>query len=61
MNRVTKLTTKELEETKPGEVLTVAAVMAVLAAAVVAALVCKIVLSNSGAVSIPGGWEFSWA
>ncbi|MCD8195428.1 MAG: hypothetical protein LUD22_03950 [Coprobacillus sp.] len=56
-----KLTTEQLKETKPGEVLTIAAVMAVLAAAVVAALVCKIVISNSGSVSIPGGWEFSWA
>ncbi len=57
---VTKMTYRELKDTKVGEAITLTAVMAILAAAIVAAIICSLVMSDSGTVTIPGGWNFSW-
>ncbi|MCD8209759.1 MAG: hypothetical protein LUC31_02955 [Coprobacillus sp.] len=58
---LTKMNDDEMRQEVVGEAITLTAVMAILAAAVVAALVCRIATSNSGEVTIPGGWEFQWA
>ncbi len=55
------LNDEEMAAQVAGEAITLSAVMAILAAAVVAALVCKISVTGSGDVTIPGGWEFKWA
>ncbi len=57
----TKMNDEEMKQSVVGEAITLTAVMAILAAAVVAALVCRIATSDSGDVTIPGGWEFKWA
>lgn len=51
---------QELKEEVSGAAITLSAVMAVLAAAVVAVVVYKLFLSKKGTTSIPGGWKFSW-
>lgn len=51
---------QELKEEVSGAAITLSAVMAVLAAAVVAVVVYKLFLSKKGSTSIPGGWKFSW-
>ena len=43
-----------------GEAITLTAVLAVLAAAVVAVIVYKLFISNKGGATLPGGWKFSW-
>lgn len=52
---------KELQETKPGEAITLAAVLAVLAIALLAIVAYKIFESQGGgSVKLPGGWAFTW-
>ena len=51
---------QELQEEVSGAAITLSAVMAVLAAAVVAVVVYKLFLSKKGTTNIPGGWKFSW-
>ena len=50
----------ELENHYVGEGITVAAVMAVVLAAIIAVVVYRLFLSGKGGVTIPGGWKFSW-
>ena len=54
------LTEKEMQEQVSGEALTLTAVMAVLATAIVAVVVYRLFMSNKGTTTIPGGWKFSW-
>jgi hypothetical protein len=54
------LSEKELEAVKPGEAITLAAVLAIMAIAVVAIVCYRIFRSNSGGVKLPGGWAFEW-
>ena len=54
-----ELTREECDAIVTGE-LTLAAVMAVCAIAIVAVVVYKMFLSKEGSSSIPGGWKFSW-
>lgn len=51
---------KELAEEVSGAAITLSAVMAVLAAAVVAVVVYKLFVSKKGTTTIPGGWKFTW-
>lgn len=55
----TKLNEKETQEIITGE-LTLAAVMAICAIAIVAVVVYRMFMSKEGGASIPGGWKFSW-
>ena len=55
-----KLTTEECKSIYVGEAITLSAVLAVLAAAVVAVIIYKLFLSSKGGASI-GDWKFSWA
>lgn len=59
--KLTKLSNQELTEHKVGEGITLAAVMAVVAIAVMAVVVYKLFLSSKGSTTVPGGWKFSWA
>ena len=58
--KYTLLTEKELQEEVSGAALSLAAVMAVLATAVIAVIVYKLFVSKKGTTTIPGGWKFTW-
>ena len=50
----------ELEEMTCGEAITLTAVMAILAVAVIAVVVYRLFLSKKGTATVPGGWKFTW-
>ena len=54
------LSDSEMENQISGEALTLTAVMAVLATAIIAVIVYKLFLSDKGNATVPGGWKFSW-
>ena len=54
------LNENEMKEIIGGEAITLTAVLAVLAAAIVAVIVYKLFISNKGGATLPGGWKFSW-
>ena len=56
----TPLTDGQLKSIKPGEAITLAAVLAILAIAIVAVVCYKLFTSNSGEAKMPTGWAFSW-
>ena len=56
-----KLSEQELANTYVGEAITLTAVMAIMAAAVMAVVVYKLFISDKGNATVPGGWKFSWA
>ena len=51
---------EKMANTKPGEAVTLASVMAIAAIAIVAVVVYKLFLSKKGSAAIPGGWKFTW-
>ena len=54
-----KLSEKEASKIVTGEV-TLTAVLAICAIAIVAVVVYKMFMSKEGSSSAPGGWKFSW-
>ena len=54
------LTEQEMQEQVSGEALTLTAVMAVLAAAIIAVVVYRMFMSKKGSAAVPGGWKFTW-
>jgi len=54
------LTEQELQEVDSGAAITLTAVLAVLATAVIAVIVYKLYTSKKGSTTVPGGWKFSW-
>ena len=54
-----ELTSQQCDQIVTGEI-TLAAVMAICAIAIVAVVVYKLFLSKSGSTDIPGGWKFVW-
>ena len=54
------LNDQELKEIVAGEALTLTAVMAILATAVVAVIVYRLFMSEEGSTTLPGGWKFEW-
>lgn len=58
--KLIKLNDEELSQIATGEAITLTAVLAILAAAVVAVVVYKLFVSNKGSATV-GGWKFSWA
>ena len=54
------LTEQEMREQVSGEALTLTAVMAVLATAIIAVIVYRMFMSKKGSATVPGGWKFSW-
>lgn len=59
--QTTQLSIIELKNHLVGEGITVAAIMTVVLAAILAVVVYRLFLSGKGGVTIPGGWKFSWA
>jgi hypothetical protein len=55
------LTPKQMQNHYVGEGITIAAVMAIAAIAVMAVVVYKLFMSEKGNATVPGGWKFSWA
>lgn len=54
------LTEQEMQDQVSGEALTLSAVMAVLAAAIIAVVVYRMFMSKKGSAAVPGGWKFTW-
>lgn len=54
------LSETELSMIQGGEALTLAAVMAILATAIVAVIVYRLFMSEQGSTTLPGGWKFTW-
>lgn len=55
-----ELSNIELAKVAPGEPITLTAVMAIMAAAVIAVVLFKLFMSKSGSTKVPGGWSFDW-
>lgn len=56
-----KLSQEEMSTHVVGEAITLTAVMAIAAVAIIAVVIYKLFLSNKGSAAVPGGWKFSWA
>ena len=54
------MTLEEMSNHRVGEAITVTAVMALVAVAVMAVVVYRLFRSGKGGVTVPGGWKFSW-
>lgn len=54
------LTNEEMEKVSGGAAITLASVMTVLCAAVMAVVIYRLFMSKKGTTSIPGGWKFTW-
>lgn len=54
-----KLTSQEASTIITGEV-TLTAVLAICAIAIVAVVVYKMFMSSEGSSTVPGGWKFTW-
>lgn len=55
-----KLTLEEKGSIVGGD-LTIAAVMAAMAAAIAAVIIYRLFMSDKGGATLPGGFKFSWA
>ena len=54
------MTEQEMLEETSGAGITLTAVMAILATAIIAVIIYKLFLSKKGTTSVPGGWKFTW-
>ena len=54
------MSSEEMAHTYAGEAITVASVMAVLCAAVMAVVIYRLFMSKKGTATVPGGWKFTW-
>lgn len=54
------LTTDEMSNIRPGEAITIAGIMAMVLAAVMAVVVYRLFRAGKGTVTIPGGFKFDW-
>ena len=54
------LTEQEMANTRGGEAISVATVMTVLCAAVIAVVIYRLFMSKKGSATVPGGWKFTW-
>ena len=54
------LTDEELANTTSGEAITLTAVMAILATAIISVVVYRLFMSKKGTTTVPGGWKFTW-
>lgn len=55
-----EISDEELKSIQPGEAITLATVMAILAIAIVTVLAYRLFMSGEGAVKLPGGYSFQW-
>ena len=56
-----KMSQNECQSQVVGEGITLTAVMAVAAIAVMAVVVYRLFMSSKGSTAMPGGFKFSWA
>lgn len=54
------LSDEQMSTTYGGEAITIASVMAVLTAAVMAVVIYRLFMSKKGSAAVPGGWKFTW-
>ena len=52
------LSENELESIRPGEAITLAGVLAIMAVAIIAVIVYKLFIKDTGKVKPPGGYSF---
>lgn len=50
----------EMSETRGGEAISLAAVIAVMAVALIGVIVYRFFMSNKGSLVLPGGYTFNW-
>ena len=55
-----QLSMNECENIITGEVISLTAVMAIVAIAVAAVIVYRLFMSKEGSATMPGGWKLSW-
>ncbi len=55
-----ELTFLEMSSLDGGEAITLTAILAVMAVAIVAVVCYRLFMSNEGSVTLPGGYKFSW-
>ena len=55
-----QLSMNECENIITGEVISLTAVMAIVAIAVAAVIVYRLFMSKEGSATMRGGWKFSW-
>ncbi|MCQ2087199.1 MAG: hypothetical protein MJZ37_03905 [Bacilli bacterium] len=55
-----ELSLEECMNITPGEAITIASIMAMILAAVMAVVVYRLYRASKGTVTIPGGWKFDW-
>jgi hypothetical protein len=55
-----QLEKSELQSIAPGEAMTLAAVLSILAISVMAIVCYRLFVSGKGSARLPGGWAFSW-
>lgn len=55
-----ELTITERLSIVPGEAITLAAVMAILAISVMTVICYRLFKSGNGSAKLPGGWAFTW-
>lgn len=60
MEGLRELTKDEMEKTTGGEAITLTAVMAILAIAIIVVVCYRFFTSPKGKVSLPGGFDFEW-
>lgn len=58
--RSVALSDRELENSRPGEAVTLAAVAAIMAIGILAVVIYKLFVSKTSTVKLPGGYTFEW-
>ena len=59
MNKV-MLSKEELTSIKPGEAITLAAVIAIMAISILTVAIYKLFTSDEAVIKLPGGYQFTW-
>lgn len=57
---IVALSDNELDSIRVGEAITLAAVLAILAASIITVVVYKLFTSSGSTVKLPGGYQFTW-
>jgi hypothetical protein len=55
-----ELTLAERLALRPGEAITLAAVMAILVVSIATVVIYRMFKSSTGSAKLPGGWQFTW-
>lgn len=56
----TPLSIEEKKNNKPGEAITLTAILSILSISIIAIVCYRIFTSKKGTLKLPGGWGFSW-